>query len=211
VFRSAELDAEMDDEMRFHVEMQAERLMRERGLDATEARRQAFVQFGGVEKYKEAGRDTRGTQWIDAVRQDGRLAVRMLIKYPALTLIGGFSMAVAIAFGALAFHGISELLKTSLPIEDGDRLVAIQLATETQGNPERRVVRDFVEWREGFTTIQQLSAFRTLSHNLSVGGGYPEAVRVAEVTASTFSIATAPPQPMPGVKRFATMLTGPLL
>ena len=179
--------------MRFHVEMQAERLMRERGLGAQEARRQAFVAFGGVEKYKEAGRDTRGMQWLDALRQDGRLAVRMLIKYPSLTLIGGFAMAVAIAIGSLAFHGISEILKTSIPIEDGDRVVSIQFATDTQGSPERRVLRDFVEWREGLTTIRLLSAFQTTSHNLSIDGSYPEAIRVAEVTASAFSIATAPP------------------
>ena len=193
MFRGAQLDADMDDEMRFHVEMQAERLMRERGLDAQEARRQAFVAFGGVEKFKEAGRDTRGMQWLDAIRQDSRLAVRMLLKYPALSLIGGFSMAVAIAIGSLAFQGVSESLKTSLPIEDGDRLVAIQFATEAQGQPERRVLGDFVEWREGVTTIQRLSAFRTASHNLTLDGSYPEAIRVAEVTASAFSIATAPP------------------
>jgi putative ABC transport system permease protein len=193
VFRSTQLDADMDDEMRFHVEMHAERLMRERGLDAKEARRQALVAFGGVEKYKVAGRDMRGTLWLDALHQDCRLAVRMLIKYPALTLIGGFAMAVAIAIGSLAFHGISELLKTSLPIEDGDRLVAVQLATDRQGSPERRVLRDFVEWREGLTTIRQLSAFRTASQNLRVDGSNPEAIRVAEVTASAFSIATAPP------------------
>ncbi|HYE87800.1 MAG TPA: ABC transporter permease, partial [Vicinamibacterales bacterium] len=193
LFQGMQLDSEMDEEMRFHVQMQAERLMRERGLDAGEARRQALVAFGGVEKYKEAGRDTRGTQWLAALHQDGRLAMRMLMKYPALTLIGGFSMAVAIAIGSLAFHGISETLKTSIPIEHGDRLVAIQFATDTQGSPERRVLRDFGEWREAVTTIERLSAFRTTSHNLSVDGSRPEAIRVAEVTASAFSIAPTPP------------------
>jgi predicted permease len=193
LFRGSQLDHDMDEEMRLHVDLHAQRLMRERGLDAVEARRQAFVAFGGVEKYKEAGRDTRGTRWIDALRQDGRLAVRMLIKYPALTVIGGFAMAVAIALGSLAFHGISETLKTSLPIEDGDRLVAIQLATATQGSPQRRVLRDFVEWREAVTTIAQLSAFQNTSHNLVVDESRPEAIRVAEVTASAFSIATQPP------------------
>ncbi len=100
IARGSRLDADMDEEMRFHVEMQAERLMRERGLDRLEARRQAYVAFGGVEKYKEEGRDTRGVQWIDRVSLDLRLGVRMLVKYPLLTFIGGFAMAVAIAIGA---------------------------------------------------------------------------------------------------------------
>ena len=48
--RARQLDAEMDDEMRFHVEMEAERLIRAHRLDAQEARRRAYVAFGGVEK-----------------------------------------------------------------------------------------------------------------------------------------------------------------
>ena len=75
--RASQLDAEMDAEMRAHVEMHAERL-RERGLDAAEARRQAYVAFGGVEKWKEAGRDTRGTRWLEAIALDCWLGMRML-------------------------------------------------------------------------------------------------------------------------------------
>ena len=97
--RPSQLDAEMDEEMRFHVEMQAGRLARERGLDAAEARRQAHAAFGGVEKWKDAGRDTRGTRWLDSLVLDGRLGLRMLIKHRSLTLIGAFSMAVTIAIG----------------------------------------------------------------------------------------------------------------
>ena len=47
----------MDQEFRFHLEMETERLMREKGLDAVEARRRAHVAFGGVDKHRE---DMRG-------------------------------------------------------------------------------------------------------------------------------------------------------
>ena len=80
--------------MRFHVEMEADRLTRELGLAPHEALRKAHVRFGGVEKYKEKGRDVRGRRWLDAVLLDARLGVRMLLKYRGLTLIGGFAMAV---------------------------------------------------------------------------------------------------------------------
>ena len=53
LWRGNQLDAEMRDEMRFHVEMETERLMREQKLDAQEARRRAHIAFGGVEKYKD--------------------------------------------------------------------------------------------------------------------------------------------------------------
>ena len=65
---TSELDREMHDEMRFHVEMEAERLMRERGIDRAEAWRQARLAFGAAEKYKEqAARGLRGFRWLDAL------------------------------------------------------------------------------------------------------------------------------------------------
>ena len=192
MFRSASLDADMDDEMRFHVEIQTERLIRERGLDAAEARRQALVAFGGVEKYREAGRDTRGVRWLDAVRLDARLAGRMLLKYPALTVIGGFAMAVAIAIGASTFEVVSEWLRTDLPIAGGERVVGIRFSDRSRGLGVR-AARHFSDWRQHVQTVRELSAFRTMSHNLVVGDGFPEAIRVAEITASAFDVARTPP------------------
>jgi putative ABC transport system permease protein len=193
IAHGSRLDADMDEEMRFHVEMLAERLMRERGLDRSEARRQASVAFGGVEKYKEAGRDTRGVQWIDRVSLDFRLGVRMLVKYPLLTLIGGFAMAVAIAIGATFFEVISEVLNPAIALEEGDRVVALQYATSTPGQPQRRVLPDFVAWRDELRSVQHVSAFRNVDRNLASGSLDPEPVRVAEMTASGFAVARTAP------------------
>ena len=77
-------------------------------------------------------------------------------------------MAVAIAIGATAFEAISEVLNPALPFEDGDRVVALQYATSTPGSPERRVLHDFVDWRQELTSVEQLGAFRTAQHNLVV-------------------------------------------
>ena len=115
LWRSKQLDADMQEEMRFHVQMEAERLARVEGLNPEEARRQAYVRFGGVEKYKEEGREARGLYWLDGVSLDARLGVRMLVKHRWLTLVGGFAMTVAIAIGATAFEVISDLLDPALP------------------------------------------------------------------------------------------------
>lgn len=192
LWRSHQLEADMQDEMRFHVEMEAERLVREHGLAPQEAHRQALVRFGGVEKYKEAGRDARGRQWLDAIALDTRLGVRMLVKYRGLTLVGGFAMAVAIAIGATGFEVISEMLTPALPFEDGERVVAVEYATANPGDAERRVLRDFAAWREELTSIEHLGAFRTAQHNLVSGIGPPEPVKVAEMTASGFAVARTP-------------------
>src|SRR5687767_7137240 len=160
--RSLQLDTEMDDEMRFHVEMQAERLARERHLDPAEARRQALVAFGGVEKWKEEGRDTRGGRWLDQLSLDTRLGLRMLIKHRALTLIGAFSLTVAVAIGATLFEVISEMLTPALPYPQGERVVSIEFATERASVPDQARMHEFVDWRDGLKSVQQLGAFRTV-------------------------------------------------
>ena len=190
--RARQLDADMDDEMRFHVEMHAERLRREEQLDPAEARRRALVAFGGVEKFKEEGRDLRGWRWLDAAALDTRLGFRMLVKYRGLTLVGGFAMAVAIAIGATCFEAFSELLGTELPFAGGDRVVSVQYV-KGPGSVEPRVLHEFVAWREELTSIEHLGAFRTAQHNLVTATGLPEPVKVAEITASGFALTQTPP------------------
>ena len=193
VSRPSQLDAEMDEEMKFHVEMESARLMRERNLDPVEARRQAFVAFGGVEKWKEAGRDVRLLRWLDHIWLDCKLGVRMLIKHPSLALIGAFSMTVAIAIGAVGFELISQFLQASLPFENGDRVVSIEFATERASVPEKAGIHEFDQWRGSLESIQHLGAYRSVQQNLATSETYPDPVRVAEISASAFAIARTPP------------------
>ena len=193
LWRSRQLDAEMQEEMRLHIAMEAERLVHEQGMGPREAHRQAHIRFGGLEKYKEQGRDERGRQWIDAISLDTRLGVRMLVKYRWLTLVGGFAMTVAIAIGAMFFEVMTEMLNPALPLEDGERVVALQYATAMPGSPERRVLHDFVAWRDELVSIEHLGAFRTAQHNLVSGNGPAEPIQVAEITASGFTVARTPP------------------
>src|SRR5262245_64552462 len=80
----AQLDADMADEMRLHIEMDAERRIQQ-GIDPQEARRQAAIAFGGLEKYRGASRDALGFSWARGLSVDLKLGLRMLGKYPGLT------------------------------------------------------------------------------------------------------------------------------
>lgn len=187
------LDAEMDEEMRHHIELQAERLCREQGLDPAEARRRAHVAFGGVEAVKAEARDVRGVRWLDALVLDGRLAGRMLLKYPGLTIVGGLAVAVAIAIGATSFVIISQAVRPDFPIAGGDRLMAVIYNTENPGNPERRLWADLQEWRGSIESLEHLGAFRRIEHTLTGGIAASEPVRVAEMSAAGFAVAASPP------------------
>jgi putative ABC transport system permease protein len=193
LWRGGRLDAAMHEEMRFHIDMEAERLEREHGLPPGEARRRAAVAFGGVEKYKEQGRDTRGLRWLDMLSLDAKLGARMLVKHRGLTLVGGFALAVATGIGATAFESMRELLDPDLPIANGDRVVSVRYTSSSTGRPERRTLHDFIEWRDELTSIRHLTAYRPIQHNLVASGAPPEPVKVAEITASGFAIAGTPP------------------
>ena len=185
--------ADIDDEMRFHVEMETERLMTRERLSLSEARRRALVSFGGVEQFKEAGYDVRGLRWLDVLLLDARFSLRMLVKHRGLTLAGAFAMAVAIAVGATAFEVIADVLDSPLPLPGGDRIVAVDFFGTDAGSPEQKVIHEFAALRGPLTTIEYFSAFKNAHHNLVGAATAPEPVPVAEITASAFAITNTPP------------------
>ncbi|HEY7566058.1 MAG TPA: permease prefix domain 2-containing transporter, partial [Gemmatimonadaceae bacterium] len=86
---------------------------------------------------------------------DVRLAVRMLAKYPVLSGVSMFGMAVAIAIGATVFGLVTAVLNPTMPIEDGDRIVAVQTnRADVPGDIDRQVLHDFVAWRTELTRVR---------------------------------------------------------
>src|SRR5262245_2783071 len=85
-------DVRMQREFDFHLEMEAERLMRDEGLPLAEAQRRAAVTFGGVEKYQEELRSERGFAWLKGTALDLKLGLRLLLKHPGFTLVSGLGI-----------------------------------------------------------------------------------------------------------------------
>src|SRR5271166_3809720 len=77
LFQRRRLEAELDEELRFHLAMEAEEQMR-RGASRAEAERQAVLRLGGFESTKEAARAARGYRRLEALGQDVRFAFRVL-------------------------------------------------------------------------------------------------------------------------------------
>src|SRR3954470_3470193 len=73
LFARRAAESRMDEEIRLHIDMETERLIRDAGLDPHEARRRAFVAFGGVENHKEALRSDRGLAWLSGTSLDLKL------------------------------------------------------------------------------------------------------------------------------------------
>jgi predicted permease len=183
----------MDEEMRFHIEMEAERLMRERGMERGEARRQAAIAFGGIEKRKEEGREARGLAWVSGLSLDVRLAWRMLGKSWGLAIVSVLGIGLGVAVGVGAFIVLSGWFYPDLPLDEGERIVAIQNERLDGGGPPRNSLQDFLTWRDGMRSVDEIAAARRTHSLLTTGEGNPRPVRQAEMTASAFQVARVPP------------------
>ena len=125
--------------------------------------------------------------------QDYKLGLRMLLKYPGLTIAGGLALAIAIGIGAGWYDLSGDLFRPTLPVPNGDRIVEVEMRDARASEEERRLLHDFLTWRESARTLEHLGAYRTIERNLIRGDAAPEAVTVAETTASMFQVAPVPP------------------
>ena len=124
---------------------------------------------------------------------DWKLGARLLLKYPALTIIGGLSLAGAIAIGAVGIELADELLYKRLPFDEGGRVVRLETQDTAASRVEPRVLHDFAIWRRSLKTVAELGAARVSERNVLTGEGRVESLRVAEITASAFPLTRVPP------------------
>ena len=125
--------------------------------------------------------------------QDYKLGLRMLVKYPGVTFAGGLALAIAIGIGAGWYDLSGDLFRPTIPLPEGDRIVEVEMRNLAGSEDERRILHDFVNWREHARSLEDLGAYRTIERNLILSDGRPEPVTVAEITAAGFRVARVPP------------------
>ena len=113
-------DAETQEELRFHLEMEAEKNVRA-GMDPREARRQAHLRLGGVDAIREAVRDAREIRPVDSLRELGHglaRALRTAAKRPTFSLVAVATLAVGIGASAATFSIADGVLMRALPVHE---------------------------------------------------------------------------------------------
>ena len=114
----------LDSELRFHLEQQIRDNIAA-GMDSGQARREAAIEFGGLEQIKEECRDLRKGQWLETTAQDLRYGSRSLFKSPGFTIVALATLALGIGVNATSFTVLNRLLLQSLPFREADRIVEI--------------------------------------------------------------------------------------
>ncbi|MEP6835223.1 MAG: ABC transporter permease [Gemmatimonas sp.] len=148
--RSAERD--MNEEMRIHLEFEIDDRMRQ-GMTPAEARRTAFVDFGGVERFKEEARDARGVRSLEDLAYDLRYAARVLRRSPIFSLTSIVTTSVGVAAVTMVFSVLNAVVLKSLPAFEADRLVSI---AEVWANGMRSTQTDMNQFMYPYTHFLEL-------------------------------------------------------
>src|SRR2546422_51635 len=170
--RKRQLEADMAEEMRGHIEMRTRENI-EGGMSADEARYAAMRQFGQVDNIKETCREQRGVTWLEHLVQDLRYGTRMLRKNPGFTAVAVLTLALGIGANTAIFSLINAALLRALPFPDPDRLAVIWAdnASLKLGLPVIPPANaDIAQWRAQSGSFAKIAALGAPLRYVGVGG-----------------------------------------
>jgi putative ABC transport system permease protein len=176
---------EMDEEMRFHIEMETQRNLGA-GMAPDEARRRAMRDFGGVDRHKEGVRDERGSRWVEDLGQDMRYAWRTLRRRIGFTTVASLTLALGIGATTVLFGVVKAVLLAPLPYRNAESIAVVWSAWK--GFDQTWLSYDEWEaWRAEIPAIADIALFSDGAATLT-GSGDPERLRAGFVMENTFRI-----------------------
>ncbi|MGH7718317.1 MAG: permease prefix domain 1-containing protein, partial [Gemmatimonadaceae bacterium] len=160
LFRRRAQEREMSEEMHFHIDMEAAELERA-GIPPAEARRRALASFGGVQRFKEEGREARGGAWLEDLARDVRYSLRSLARSHGYSAVVVLTLALGIAANTSIFSVANGILFKPLPYREPARLMAIWDGMDWIGVPEAWVTGpEVVKLREELKSFEGVAALR---------------------------------------------------
>lgn len=188
LFRKAEMERELNDELRFHIENEVERNIA-RGMFPAESRTAALRDFGGVEQAKEACRDARGVWVVEEVWRDLRYGLRTIARQPGFTLTVVLTLAIGIGANTAIFSVVNAVLLRPLPYENPDRLIAVW-GHDIKGGDDHTYLSfdDYKDYRQTSETFEILAGFTPQWSFTLTGSGDAERVQGFFASASAFTM-----------------------
>ena len=186
LFRSERIDADLADEMRFHVERETEANIA-RGMSPEAARRTAHLTFGSVGVVQEQSRDDRPGAFLRRILGDVRFGARLLAKTPVFGFTAIAIVALGIGAATAIFSVVYGVMLRPLPFREPERLVSISMSRgEVQLYPS---AADAFELRQLRTVFNDVALVRTANANLNLtGDGEPQRLQSARVSPNFFSV-----------------------
>lgn len=198
LFRKRKLDAELDAELRAHIDLAVEENVK-RGMSAAEARTAALRDFGGVTQVAETYRIQRGVPLIQQMGRNVQFAFRQLRKSPGFTITAILTLALGIGAATSMFSVVNGVLLKPLALRDPDKLVVMREAMEEPGK-ERSVEPDnylhYARLKKENRTLEDAAIFQQRGMSVSQTGDHPRIVGSVVASPNLFRVLGV--QPMLG-------------
>lgn len=187
--------AEIDDELRFHVEARVEDLVAE-GLSVAAARTVAERELGDAARYRDDviaidhqfARETRMRELFESVNTDMKRAIRALRAQPGFSLITVLTLAIGVGGATSVFSVVSGVLLRPLPYPNPDRIVHIGERLVTQpGRGTNTSYPNFLDWKQRAQSFSSVAIVGNTVLTLT-GLGDAERLRIALVDADMFDV-----------------------
>ncbi len=150
------LDAELDDEMAFHLEMEVDHLARQ-GTPADQVQRRARLAFGAFQRFREEARDARGIGTLDDLVRDLKHGFRSFRRRPLFTIVLLSTLSLGVGGAAAIFGAVNGILFTPLPYPDQDRVMTVWQRGPS-GTDADVAPANFLDWRERNRSFEHLTA-----------------------------------------------------
>src|SRR5262245_38537935 len=185
--RRDRFDRELEEEMRFHLEMKAQENA-EAGMKSEEARYAAQRQFGNQTLLQEVSRDMWSFRYLETIAQDLRFCLRMMSKNPGFTAVAVLTLALGIGANTAMFSAVDAVLIRPLPYLDAGRLVMIWDDTGQIGESKFfSTPAEWHEWRRHNNVFTDIAA--TQPGNVTISSdGDPEELPGRKVTANLWTV-----------------------
>lgn len=181
------LDHELDDELRFHLEMQEDANL-EAGMDPIEARQAALRSFGDRETIKETYRERRTFSSIETTMKDLRYAARTLRNSLGFTLTAITVLALAIAANVAMFSVLNGVLFRPLPYRAPDQLAILWNEDLTRNFRQgRSALWDVEQYRNQTRSFAELATFDSVATMLTTSEGV-EQISGASISPNLLSL-----------------------
>ena len=192
LIRSGAIEAEMDEEMRFHIDRQTEKNLR-LGMTPGEARRNAMVKFGGMERMKEDARDEVRPMVLEDATRDLRFGLRALLRNPAFALVAVLTLGLGIGASTSVFSVVRGVLLKPLPYEQADRLVRLYQIDADNNRSSSISFANYADWKAQTRGFSALAAMQQFGPSVILANGESQRVVLSAVSREFFDVLRVKP------------------
>jgi putative ABC transport system permease protein len=180
------VERELDEELRFHLDMQT-RWHESKGVDPATARALAAREFGGELRFREAVMDTRGLSLLHDLGRDVRFALRSYRRSAGFTVVALLTLTLGIGATTAAFSVIDAILLRPLPYADPDRIVTLTGRDSLGNNVPAISAPTYYDWREASRSLERIAIYATARRAVA-GAGDAARVETADISADFFRV-----------------------